>query len=218
MQDKSQVKTNILRYIDYKGISKYQFYKETGITRGILDQNNGISEENIAKFIAYVPNINIAWLITGIGDMMADGSEVQKIQVKARRVQERRGIPLIPASAFGDNGELTLDTTKIDYFYDIPEFSNADFLLRITDNSMFPKLSVGDIVACFRIVSNLYFQWNKVYALYSRSQGVLVRRIRKPDKEGFLLLVSENKEFLPFEIPLSDISAYALVVGTIKVE
>ena len=34
MQEKSPIKKNILQYIEYKGISKYKFYQETGITRG----------------------------------------------------------------------------------------------------------------------------------------------------------------------------------------
>jgi len=70
MQEISTIKTRITQYLNYKGISKYKFYKETGITRGILDQKNGISEENTARFIAYFPEVNIEWLITGNGEML----------------------------------------------------------------------------------------------------------------------------------------------------
>lgn len=70
MQEKSQIKQNILLYIDFIGISKYDFYRKTGITRGVLDQPTGISEDNIAKFIAYFNEVNIEWLITGKGSML----------------------------------------------------------------------------------------------------------------------------------------------------
>lgn len=70
MQEKSQIKQNILLYIDFIGISKYDFYRRTGITRGVLDQPTGISEDNIAKFIAYFAEVNIEWLITGKGNML----------------------------------------------------------------------------------------------------------------------------------------------------
>ena len=70
MQEKSQIKQNILLYIDFIGISKYDFYRRTGITRGVLDQPTGISEDNIAKFIAYFNEVNIEWLITGKGNML----------------------------------------------------------------------------------------------------------------------------------------------------
>ncbi len=56
MQEKSRIKKNILKYIDFKGVSKYEFYKRTGITRGVLDQNNGMSEENTTKFLAVYGN------------------------------------------------------------------------------------------------------------------------------------------------------------------
>lgn len=73
MQEKTQnkliVKKNIAKVIELKGITEYKFYKETGITRGVLKQNNGISEENIAKFLAYFPDIDANWLITGEGEM-----------------------------------------------------------------------------------------------------------------------------------------------------
>jgi hypothetical protein len=58
-----------LQIIDIKGISKYEFYKKTRITRGVLDQNNGMSEENIARFLACFTEIDANWLLTGEGSM-----------------------------------------------------------------------------------------------------------------------------------------------------
>ena len=75
LQKKSIVKQNILQMIDLLGITRYDFYKKTHITRGILDQNNGMSEENIAKFLAYFPNIDANWLLTGEGSMYRDTTE-----------------------------------------------------------------------------------------------------------------------------------------------
>lgn len=70
MQEKSPIKKNILKFIDYKGISKYEFYKITGITRGVLDQNNGMSEENTARFLVCFPEVNAEWLILSKGEML----------------------------------------------------------------------------------------------------------------------------------------------------
>lgn len=73
MQEKSHkksiVKQNILQIIEIKGLTKYDFYKKTRITRGVLDQNNGMSEENIARFLAYFTDIDANWLLTGEGSM-----------------------------------------------------------------------------------------------------------------------------------------------------
>jgi len=70
MQEKSLIKKNILKFLEYKGFSKYELYKRTGITRGVLDQNNGMSEENTAKFLAVFTEVSAEWLIRGQGPML----------------------------------------------------------------------------------------------------------------------------------------------------
>ena len=69
-QEKSQIKRNISLYLHKKGVSDYEFYKKSGITRGVLSQPNGISEDNITRFLAYAPDINVEWLLTGEGEML----------------------------------------------------------------------------------------------------------------------------------------------------
>lgn len=75
-QEKSPIKKRILQYLDYKGISQYEFYKNTGITRGILTQNNGISEENISRLLVVFGEISPNWLITGDGNMLKSSSNI----------------------------------------------------------------------------------------------------------------------------------------------
>ena len=71
-QEKSPIKQNILLYLAKKGVTSYEFYKVSGVTRGILQQNNGISEDNLARFLAYAPDINLEWLLTGRGNMLKE--------------------------------------------------------------------------------------------------------------------------------------------------
>ncbi len=79
MQEKSIIKQKILLYLDFKGISPYKFYKDTDTTRGILTQNNGITEENLLKFIAYAQDISLDWLLTGEGAMLKGEREPQPV-------------------------------------------------------------------------------------------------------------------------------------------
>lgn len=81
MQEKSIIKQNILTYLDFKGISPYKFYQDSGITRGVLSQNNGMSEENTTKFLAYCPDINTEWLLTSRGDMLKSAVPVVEQKV-----------------------------------------------------------------------------------------------------------------------------------------
>lgn len=71
-QDKSPIKQRILQYLGENGISMYDCYAKTGITRGVLGQNNGLSEENLSRFLAYYTEVNIEWLVLGRGSMLRD--------------------------------------------------------------------------------------------------------------------------------------------------
>ena len=57
-------------YVDFLNISKRKFYDKTGISRGTLESNSGITEDIMAKFITTYPEISIEWLITGEGSML----------------------------------------------------------------------------------------------------------------------------------------------------
>ncbi len=92
-QEKSLIKKNILIYLDKIGVTPYECYKKTGITRGILTQKNGITEDNIAKFLAYYTDVSIEWLITGRGKMTINpDGEVKKLVPYVDTVSEPLGI------------------------------------------------------------------------------------------------------------------------------
>ena len=76
MQNISPIKQRILQYIDTLGISKREFYAQTGISRGTLESQTGITEETVAKFIVFYPQINATWLLTGSGSQfLSDKSD-----------------------------------------------------------------------------------------------------------------------------------------------
>lgn len=129
------------------------------------------------------------------------------------------GIPLIPIEAMA--GALTSDQTVLEYEcerYVVPMFKGADFLIPVKGSSMYPKYSSGDIVACQRVsMSDLFFQWNKVYVI-DTNQGALIKRIKPGSDKDHVLIVSDNVKYDPFELPFSAIHAVALVIGVIRLE
>lgn len=70
MREISILKQRILDFLEKTGVSKYECYKNTGITNGVLSQSNGMSEDNLLKFLSYYSNINHTWLLTGQGEMV----------------------------------------------------------------------------------------------------------------------------------------------------
>lgn len=219
-QEKSQIKRNISLYLHKKGVSDYEFYKKSGITRGILSQPNGISEDNISRFLAYAPDVNVVWLLTGEGEMLkTEHTSVGMPPVAHQTDNPKEGIPLIPFSAMA--GALMGEQTALEYEcerYVVPAFSGADFLMQVKGSSMVPTYISGDIVACRRVpMSDLFFQWNKPYVL-DTAQGAIIKRIKPGSDKQHVLIVSDNKDYDPFELPCEDIYAVALVIGIIRLE
>jgi len=58
-----------LQFVDTLEISKRDFYDKTGISRGTLESQTGITEETLTKFFATYSNINPIWILTGEGSM-----------------------------------------------------------------------------------------------------------------------------------------------------
>lgn len=209
----------IKQYIDLKGISIAAFEKSVGMSNASfgksLKNKGAIGTDKLENILSVYTDISPVWLLTGEGDMIKDINK----PVAHQATHEQEGIPFIPLSAMA--GALTGEQTVLEYEcerYVVPAFKGADFLIQVKGDSMYPKYTSGDIVACQRVpMSGLFFQWNKPYVL-DTAQGPLIKRIKPGNTEGNILIVSDNKEYDPFELPLSEIYAVALVVGTIRLE
>jgi phage repressor protein C with HTH and peptisase S24 domain len=63
-------KEKILKYLDFKNISKREFYLNTGLSNGFLDSGKYISTENAEIIISKYPDLSLEWLIMGTGEMI----------------------------------------------------------------------------------------------------------------------------------------------------
>ena len=93
-QEKSPIQQKILLYLAEIGMSAADFYRKSGVTRGVLAQNNGISEDNIARFFKCFPEVNPSWLILGEGNMTLDKPLNQESQVEKREISSMQDAPL----------------------------------------------------------------------------------------------------------------------------
>ena len=74
MKNLTSIKQRISYFIENKGIKISNFYRESGVTYGILSQKSNISEGNIVRFLTRYPDVNPEWLITGQGAMLREPS------------------------------------------------------------------------------------------------------------------------------------------------
>lgn len=216
----TNISDRISLLVKQKGISIRSLEQTIGCSNGVISRciNKGsdISSIWVSKIIEMYPDISPLWLLTGKGDI-TDSSQQKPI---ARHTEDpNKGIPLIPFSAMA--GALTGETSILEYEcerYIIPAFKGADFLMPIKGDSMTPTYRSGDIVACQRVpMSDLFFQWNRPYII-NTNQGPLIKRIKPGSDKQHILIVSDNKEYDPFELAYEDIYNVALVIGTIRME
>jgi tRNA(Phe) wybutosine-synthesizing methylase Tyw3 len=69
-------KSNLLKYIKLKSISKAEFYKKTGLSNGFLDKNSNISSNNLEIIISVFEDLSPDWLLTGRGEMLRDTTSI----------------------------------------------------------------------------------------------------------------------------------------------
>lgn len=67
------VKDRILQYILYKGITKKEFEQNSGLSNGYLNSlRDKPSETKLQSIYKAYPDINPVWLLSGVGNMLAD--------------------------------------------------------------------------------------------------------------------------------------------------
>ena len=137
--------------------------------------------------------------------------------------KDDENLPLIPfeyITGFGEeNTVIKLNDCER---YNIPEFKNigAEFLVRIGGDSMYPKYSSGDLLACKKIPkqNTTFYQWGKIYVIDS-AQGQIIKRIFEHEDKEKIYLVSDNTEKYPkFSINKNDIRSLSIVLGVVKTE
>lgn len=207
------IKERLLKYLDFKGVTRYKFYKDTGLSNGFLDKEGAIGSDKCEKICYQYSDINPTWLLTGRGNMLLES------EVNAQSTANSVGKPLIPLDALAGNGTggFTIMEHDIKEYYNVPEFNHADFMIKVSGASMQPKYYGGDVVACKTVTDWTFFQWNRVYVL-DTAQGAIIKRVKQGSNENHLLLVSENKNYEPFEIAKTDLNGLALVIGVIRLE
>lgn len=223
MKNFSTQKERIMQFIGYKGISKNKFYIETGISNGVLDKKSGLSMETIEKFYSTYSEINPEWLLTGKGKMLKE--QIDNIPIASEpsaTYDADKAIPLVSVKAVGGfgNHSFAINDRDVKDYYIIPKFKHkkVDFMIEVEGSSMYPKYNSGDVVACTIINENSFIQWNKTHVVATREQGIIIKRIKKGSNDDSFCMISDNKDYDPFEIPREDINGIALVVGVIRLE
>ena len=200
-----------------KELAEILGYKKSSFSQ-ILNGKVPLSDKFLDKLCSLDSNINKVWIMENKGEMLKSNNNTPAVT----EPQLPSGVPMLPFDAFAGIGTdvdgVNLDTIEERYVVPLFDGMKMDFMISVRGSSMYPKYNSGDVVACRMVQELLFVQWNKVYVLDTISQGVIIKRLKKSDKEGFVICKSDNEQYEPFEIPMSDIRTIALVVGVIRLE
>ena len=230
IMDKTKMLERLIRH--YTKGNKAQFAKLLGVSAQTISAwiaRNTFDAELIYAKCRYVDS---SWLLTGEGTMLSPSSAASNSITPSKSSPSiptahhapqgsKTGIPLIPLDAVAgfpadSGGSVRLEDCER---YVIPEFENkgANFLIRVSGDSMVPLYYSGDLLACRKITDIRFFQWGTVYVLET-SQGVLVKRVQESvDHADSILCVSENSSVHhPFLLPRDDIRSLSIIVGLVR--
>jgi len=211
-RENSIFKERILEYLDKKGISKYECYKNTGMSRSVLSQPNGMTEDNMLKFLAYYKDINPTWLLTGEGGMMKDEAiespQAEKLNIVSealsknedRKKKDVISIPIIEIYAAAGNGYLNTDNLTPTGEINLPKAmfraGGLRYCIRIKGFSMAPTLQDSDFLIIRHLGPHEWLSMSDehVYLVVDKDGMAYVKRVKNRLDRGFIVLTSDSIE------------------------
>ena len=190
----------------------------TGFVNNVGDS---IRTASLDKIKSVYPELNTAWLLTGVGDML--DSEKNSLFLNSLRRKENeesfdkkdieytKGFTtyLLPMSAMGGTltgfaapGAMLQNCEAI-----ISPIEDVDFAITVYGDSMAPEYPSGSRILIKKINPNIFIDWGKTYVL-DTANGVIVKELHEcKGKEGYVKCHSVNPDpkFSDFDVPLSEV-------------
>lgn len=194
----------IVQFIEYKGISKYKFYQETGLSNGFLDKGENMGSDKCEKILYTYPDINPEWLLTGRGSMLKE-KEVAFQEPQLAISADIQRIPIVDLSAAAGTGYINPNyVEEIDSIaLPVTMLKNGKQYLcvRVKGHSMLPSILDGGYLI-IRMLDRS--EWgsirdNYVYVVSDVEGKAYVKRLKNRLKQhGFIVCMSDNADKLNY--------------------
>lgn len=208
----STVKDRVKKFLEYLDLGQLAFENETGLSRGFVNKiGYNISEKSIERIAKRYPELNIAWLKSGVGEMLITGDSEGTLETPgdSETSEEITAtlVPLLPIAAQGGSlNDFVVSVKESDCEKVVSPIRGADFAMPISGDSMAPEYPNGSQIFIKRINEKAFIEWGKVYVL-DTCNGVVVKVLVPSQKDGYVRCVSINTDpiFAPFEVAWEDI-------------
>ena len=215
----SETKDRLLEFLRYKGLGQQKFEISIGMSNGWANKVGDSIRENTLKKISEVyPELNIAWLKSGVGVMLNNGESEETLYTpKEEHPKERnqkdttedtaKMVLLLPVSAQGGSlNDFVVSVKESDCEKVVSPIRGVDFAMTVSGDSMSPEYPNGSRIFIKRINERAFIEWGKTYVL-DTCNGTVIKILVPSEKEGYVRCVSINTDpiFAPFEVALEDI-------------
>lgn len=209
----------VLQLIEFKGLNKSRFYKDTGLSNGFLDKVKDIGSSKLEDILNAYPDINPAWLITGKGEMI--GTEtIQDLGVTTM-------IPLYNdvATIGGTSSVADMNPGQPSEWINAGDwFRDATAAIRHYGDSM-SEYPSGAILALREVMDRRIILWGRNYCIETNEVRI-TKKLQKGDDLHYVVAHSTNKDVYPdgslihqpIDIPVDAIRKLFLILGCVTKE
>ena len=211
----SEVKHRLLQYLQYKDLSQREFADTLGVSNAYIGaMRRSISDDKVRKIRQSFPDLNTDWLLYGEGNMLRQDTT---LSVHGGH-NDGTLIPLLPVDAFA--GRLQDYSTGVglaDCEMIVSPVRGADYAIRVSGDSMEPKIHDGSTILIKRINDKAFIPWGNSMVIDSEN-GVLVKDVY-PDEDNphCIAAKSINPKYPTLSIPRNSIYGLYRILASIQV-
>lgn len=223
MREISILKQRILQYLDYKGITKYKFYQDTGVSNGVLSQSNELSGKNIEKILSYYRDLSPEWLHTGKGSMLktetTEKTELVKTEVVEDLTEQIKVSSMVPVDLVRAQNVRIWDFIERhkDMYKTIPDMliPNHDLTHEVRSNALSPAIEKGDYLFLQHLdLTTDSIVNGHIYFMDTKPNGIVIKKVFIDD--GKLVCYSLYGKRPVKTYTIDDIFDIFSIVGMIK--
>ncbi|MDE7136392.1 MAG: helix-turn-helix domain-containing protein [Muribaculaceae bacterium] len=202
--------------------------KLTNLNQGQLAKQLGIDPSNLSKYIngrleisnslinKFVVELGISkdWLTDGIGLPFAKPSHAKIILPDdISPAKPARGVPVydVDVTAGRSPLERLLTEDRITGYIDMPRINPESIIVRVSGDSMEPKIIDGGFIAVRPIKSTTNIFWGQIYVIVMEEYRMVKYLRRDPNDKSMVILHSANPAYDDMDVARDDIQALFLV-------
>lgn len=205
------IRDRLQKFISHLGITNATFEKSSGLGNGFVNKSGTtIRESKLEQISNTYPELNMEWLLHGIGSMIKGGVEEFK----------PRTIPLIHIDSVGgaNSENLIVSPEYIERYVPFADAKSDDICIYQSGESMSPTIPAGAILH-LREVTNWreYFGFGGYFVLLLADGRRITKQVLKGEQDPYnnILVHSINPLYSDEEVPRSFITRVFKIINVL---